>query len=122
MRKKPENLIGRKIRALRVLRGMTQEAMADEIGMSFGNLGKIERGEIDPNTESLYKIAKSLEVDISELFEDDVVGEPYRTGYASREELFQAVKQLEILIKSEMAKIREEISRSRPTPMKTRRR
>ena len=41
--------VGDTIRKYRQLAGLKQEDAAEEIGMSGGNLGKIERGEIDIN-------------------------------------------------------------------------
>jgi transcriptional regulator with XRE-family HTH domain len=63
------NRVGEKIRQLRVLAGLSQENIAEEIGMSHGNFGKIERGEIDINTHHLFAVAKALKVDVTELFD-----------------------------------------------------
>ncbi len=63
------NSVGEKIRQLRLLAGLSQENIADEIGMSHGNFGKIERGEIDINTQHLFAVAKALKVDVIDLFD-----------------------------------------------------
>jgi len=63
------NTVGEKIRQLRLLAGLSQENIADEIGMSHGNFGKIERGEIDINTQHLFAVAKALKVDVVDLFD-----------------------------------------------------
>jgi transcriptional regulator with XRE-family HTH domain len=108
--------IGQKIRQLRVLRGFTQEKLSHDIDMTSGNLGKIERAEIDPNTETLYKIARALKVEVAELFsEADLVAEPAeKAGFVTREELNETVRALEQLIRSELARLRSELSERRP--------
>jgi transcriptional regulator with XRE-family HTH domain len=63
------NSVGEKIRQLRLLAGLSQENIADEIGMSHGNFGKIERGEIDINTHHLFAVSKALKVDVVDLFD-----------------------------------------------------
>jgi transcriptional regulator with XRE-family HTH domain len=63
------NIVGEKIRQLRVVSGLSQENIAEEIGMSYGNYGKIERGEIDVNSTHLIAIAKVLKVNVSAFFE-----------------------------------------------------
>ena len=68
------NRVGEKIRQLRVLAGLSQENIAEEIGMSHGNFGKIERGEIDINTHHLFAVAKALKVDVTELFDFSGIG------------------------------------------------
>lgn len=68
------NRVGEKIRQLRVLAGLSQENIAEEIGMSHGNFGKIERGEIDINTHHLFAVAKALKVDVTELFDFHSLG------------------------------------------------
>ena len=62
--------VGDRIRKYRQLAGLNQEYVAEEIGMSGGNFGKIERGEIDINTEHLYKLSKLLKIPVSEFFEE----------------------------------------------------
>jgi transcriptional regulator with XRE-family HTH domain len=104
--------IGQRIKTLRNTRNLTQEELADELGMSFGNLGKIERGEIDPNTETLQKVARVLKIHVAELFgESPGVAEPIeKLGFVTKDELRESIRHLENLIKAEMVKIREDLS------------
>ncbi|WP_454804248.1 helix-turn-helix domain-containing protein [Mucilaginibacter phyllosphaerae] len=53
--------IGRKIGRIRELRGMKQEALAAELGISQQAISKIEQSA-DVDDESLHKIAKALGV------------------------------------------------------------
>jgi transcriptional regulator with XRE-family HTH domain len=85
------NIVGEKIRQLRVVSGLSQENIAEEIGMSYGNYGKIERGEIDVNSTHLIAIAKVLKVNVSAFFETKSgvnSSEPkLNYGYATKGEL-----------------------------------
>ena len=63
---------GLKVQYYRKLRGMTQEAFADEIGKSWSFVAKIESPTraFGVSMETLFKIAESLQVPVSKLFED----------------------------------------------------
>ncbi len=66
-------IIGLKIKELRSRKSvelgekLTQKGLADILGISRSYLGDIESGRTKPNEELLMKIAKILDVDISEL-------------------------------------------------------
>jgi transcriptional regulator with XRE-family HTH domain len=61
-------LLGRRIRALRKAKGLTQEGLGDKSSINYKYLGAVERGEENPSLSTLQKIADGLEVDILELF------------------------------------------------------
>ena len=63
---------GLKVQYYRKLRGMTQEAFADEIGKSWSFVVKIESPTraFGVSMETLFKIAEVLQVPVSKLFED----------------------------------------------------
>lgn len=60
--------IGEKIRKVREAKGLKQEAVADELGMTQSAFSKIERGESDITFSRLDDIAKTLGMTASELF------------------------------------------------------
>ena len=64
--------LGLKVQYYRKLRGMTQEAFADEIGKSWSFVAKIESPTraFGVSMETLFKIAEVLQVPVSKLFED----------------------------------------------------
>ncbi len=97
------NRIGEKIRQLRVLGGLSQENVAEEIGMSHGNYGKIERGEIDVSSTHLIQLAKALKVNVSDFFENKLkvnAKEPKgEYGYATKDELSEIAQALQQLTK-----------------------
>jgi transcriptional regulator with XRE-family HTH domain len=61
-------LLGRRIRYLRKIKGMTQQKLGDEADMDYKYLGAIERGEKNPSIDNLAKIAAALNVDLHEIF------------------------------------------------------
>ena len=63
-----KNLLGKKIKRLRKLRGYTQEKFADMIDISPRNLNRIEAGENFVTSETLDKILSNLNVTADILF------------------------------------------------------
>lgn len=63
--------IGKKIKQLRELRNYTQLYMAQNLNMTVGGYGKIERDETDITIGKLNKIAKILETEISAILNFD---------------------------------------------------
>ena len=63
---------GLKVQYYRKLRGMTQEAFADEIDKPWSFVAKIESPTraFGVSMETLFKIAEALQVPVSKLFED----------------------------------------------------
>jgi transcriptional regulator with XRE-family HTH domain len=67
----PDHLrLGDAIRARRRELGVSQEALADQIGMDRTYLSGIERGERNPSYTNLLRIAASLRLPLSELQAD----------------------------------------------------
>lgn len=59
---------GRKIRALRKERNLSQEQLADMAGVHRTYIGMIERAEKNITLCNIERIAKALEVNIKDLF------------------------------------------------------
>ncbi|GAK43410.1 helix-turn-helix transcriptional regulator [Paenibacillus sp. UMB7766-LJ446] len=59
--------IGSIIRKLRTEKGLTQQALADEIGSSFSFVGRVERGESNITLETIIKISSALNIEFFEL-------------------------------------------------------
>lgn len=55
-----EQMIGRRIKAIRVLRGITQKELADATGMSNQTISYIEQGKSDFRIGTLKEIEKVL--------------------------------------------------------------
>ncbi|OOF36457.1 MULTISPECIES: helix-turn-helix domain-containing protein [Rodentibacter] len=60
--------INEKIRQLREQHQLSQENMADKLGMSVTGYAKIERGEVRSTLQRLEQISEVFEMDICELF------------------------------------------------------
>ncbi|WP_454193170.1 helix-turn-helix domain-containing protein [Paenibacillus sp. Marseille-Q7038] len=62
-----ENMqLARRIRAFRKLKGLTQQSLAEQTGISLAMLGMIERGTRVPTEEQLVRIADVLAISLSE--------------------------------------------------------
>jgi len=59
--------IGIKLQAARKIKGMTQQEVADRVGISRTYYSQIENGERDPATTVITTITKVLEVNISDI-------------------------------------------------------
>ena len=56
---------GKRIKELRIKKGMTQEELAEKTEVSTRTIQRIENGEVDPRAYTLQMIAKALDVDFS---------------------------------------------------------
>ncbi len=56
--------LGQRVIEARVMRGMTQKALAKKIGTLQPSIARIERGASTPTTTMLLKIAKALGVEL----------------------------------------------------------
>ena len=66
--RKLRNDIGRKVKSLRLDNGISQEKLAEYVGMSREHISCIERGKNLPTIETLYKLAEYFEIDIKTFF------------------------------------------------------
>lgn len=61
-------ILGERIRNLRKNRNWSQEDLAHQAGITRSFLGEVERGERNPKTTTLEKIAHGLDISLEELF------------------------------------------------------
>lgn len=61
-------IMGRIIRQEREKKQMTQEVFSGFAVLTRSHLAMIERGQKNPNVETLWKIAQALDMPLSELF------------------------------------------------------
>ena len=71
-----EDQIGWHIKKLRLERNLTQEALAEQAGLTKGYLSKIENSKNAPPVSTLINLAKALGVDISAIFSDEGIRTP----------------------------------------------
>ena len=61
------------IRAKRKEKNMTQKELAEKVGLTASTITKYEKGLLEPNIETLNKIADVLNVTINDLIGDDFI-------------------------------------------------
>lgn len=59
--------LGERITDFRKSKGITQVELADKLGTFHTQIGRIERGEVNPSIITLLKIANELKVSVGEL-------------------------------------------------------
>lgn len=87
--------LGKKIRARRKELGMTQEELAEKLGVGHQALSRIENGVMAPKMDRLPLLAKSLKCKVPDLFQTDDDSPDYAirladlfTGLSSKKQEF----------------------------------
>ncbi len=60
---------GKHLRRVRIANGLSQEDLANDADIPINQIGRIERGEINPSLSTLNSIAKALQLKLNQLFE-----------------------------------------------------
>lgn len=60
---------GKRVRSLRLAKGLTQVQLGEIANFDRNYIGMIERGERNPSLINLHRIAKALNISLSELFD-----------------------------------------------------
>ena len=63
--------IGKKIKELRILKGLTQEELADRAELTKGFISQVERNHTSPSIATLVDILQCLGTDLKNFFEED---------------------------------------------------
>lgn len=63
--------IGKRIKELRVAKGISQQELAAEIEYEKSNMSRLESGRVNPKIATLYKVAKALGISVSDIVEVD---------------------------------------------------
>ncbi len=82
-----KKVLGQRIQDLRKSKKLTQDKLAELVGIDPKNISKIEKGNNYPTAETLSSIAQALDVEIYELFLFDSEI-PYKT---MKEEIISAL-------------------------------
>ena len=93
-------VLASRVKQLRMIRGVSQTRMADEIGVSQTNLSNMEAGRTAITTQNLFKIQKVLNCKMADFFVDfdsDEAVEVEQCAISSGIELEDAVKILKLL-------------------------
>jgi transcriptional regulator with XRE-family HTH domain len=62
--------LGRRLAAIREKRGLSQTQLADMSGIGRAHLSQIENGAVAARIDTLYAMAKALEMPLADLFKD----------------------------------------------------
>ena len=65
--KKLIKAFGNKVRELRLSKELSQEGLANIADIPLSQIGRIERGEINPTISTIYTLSIALDITLSEL-------------------------------------------------------
>jgi transcriptional regulator with XRE-family HTH domain len=94
--------IGTNIRVTRVSKGLNQESIANELGISITAYSKIERGKTNPSILRLDQIAKCLDVSIFDFLMEPEVK-------SAKDSISSNLEVENILLKKEVAHLKDVI-------------
>lgn len=60
--------LGQTLRELRIAKGLTLTQLAEQTGTHVGNLSRIERDSTNPSLDLLRRIARALDMALSDIF------------------------------------------------------
>jgi transcriptional regulator with XRE-family HTH domain len=89
--------IGKRIRAQRLSRGMSQEDLADRLGVTFQQLQKYEKGANRVSAARLREIAIALKLPIAVLYGADRYASKSGLGTAGVQELITSSRAINLL-------------------------
>ena len=90
-----KKLLGQRIKEVRKAKNITQEELAEKIGIGTSNISYIENGKFAPSIENFAKITEVLGVEPSELYKFS----HHKTLDEIKQEFFQAMEADEHLLK-----------------------
>lgn len=105
--------VGARVRMRRKVLGISQEALADALKLTFQQIQKYERGANRISASKLYEIAKTLQISVTFFFDglpDPVTDEVDEVGQASERLVTEFLNTAEGL---ELAEIFPKIGRAR---------
>lgn len=70
MKETVRELFARRVKELRAARGWSQDELAAKSGLHRSYVGIVERGEKSATLDTVERIAKAFNVEVSEFFED----------------------------------------------------
>ncbi len=63
--------MGNRLRDIRKKKAMTQEDVADKAGIVVSQVGRIERGKLNPSISTIFVIALAMDIEPKDLFDFD---------------------------------------------------
>ena len=62
-------LFGENLRKIRIKKGISQEDLAYQAGISYTSVNRIEAGTLNTTIATCFELAKALEIPVKELFD-----------------------------------------------------
>lgn len=90
-KKKLNEYVGLRIKEERKKKKLNQKELAAKVGIQNSTLSQYEHGKSEPNQEILFKIAKALDVNVSDLIPSD-----YREGNDEFERALKLAKDFDL--------------------------
>jgi DNA-binding XRE family transcriptional regulator len=88
------------IKKIRIKKGMTQQQLADESGVTLRTIQRIENGDVKPSLHSLNTLGRVLEADLSEVFQKSA-STPYEFNFTIKiTDMNQFLTDLKQLVKN----------------------
>lgn len=69
-KKKDGSGFGERLKAIRIAAGLTQEQLAERVGMKPTNITRLEKGGRTPGWDTVLKLAEALNVSLDEFKEE----------------------------------------------------
>src|SRR5580700_7927123 len=113
-----DGYVGRRLRLRRTMMGLSQEAIAKAVGITFQQVQKYEKGANAMNANRLYEFAQFMHVPVAYFFEDLEPSSGVAAGFAEDSEKFdhkvRGVSDRESLeIMKAFKRIKEQVIRKR---------
>lgn len=86
--------IGLKIQALRKTKNLTQEQLAEAVGVSWRTISNLETGKVIPKLDLIYGLAKHFDISIDELLDARITKNKSVTRIRKENQIIQAIYQL----------------------------
>ncbi len=83
-------LIGKKLKQIRISRGISQEQLSEMIYLSPRQMSIIETGNSYPSLDTFIRIAEKLEFDINDFFNISI-----KKGDETREKVIEQIKSID---------------------------
>ena len=87
--------LGQRIKEIRKAKNITQEQLAEKVGIGTANISYIESGKFAPAIENFEKIAQALDVEPYELY----MFSPQKSREAAAKEIYLAIEKDEKLLR-----------------------
>ncbi len=89
--------VGENLLKFRLFRGMTQETLADSVGVTFQQIQKYEKGKNRVSVSRLWQFSQVLGIPVDEFY-DGVEGAPGRDALKLTPEEFALIKKYKVLL------------------------